>query len=397
MTNQETQETSISPVVKAESLTKVFRDFWHRPKVCAVNSIDFEVFPGEVFGLLGPNGSGKSTTLKMILGLLYPTGGRVRVFGESPCHVRSKARIGYLPEETNLYKYLTAQEILDFYGRMFDISGIERRNRINQLLDMAGLPHVRHRPSGEFSKGMLRRIGLAQALINDPDLIVLDEPTSGLDPVGSRQVKDLILTLARRGKTVILSSHLLADVENVCSRVAIMCNGTIIVQGGIHDLLEKRKDFRFTVPSMDRELVDKAVSVLAKETGVSPSVDHPMQTLEQFFLERVEDARQSASIQTGVASTEGVAEFLSAKQPAGADLLERMASPQKSRTESADIADKGQSSVQSAQGPVSDSGKLAEDKSAGHSATDDTERINSEEANKKLSRFVVKSRKANHD
>src|ERR1051326_5305181 len=200
-------------VVSVRGLTKVFKDFWNRPKARAVDNVDFDVRRGEVFGLLGPNGSGKSTTVKLLLGLLYPTKGHIEVFGHSPRHVATKARIGYLPEESYLYRYLNSGETLDFFGSLFDLPSQERRRRAEQLLEMVGLNQVRRRMVGEFSKGMQRRIGLAQALINDPDLVILDEPTSGLDPIGCREVKDLIIALARRGKTVILSSHLLADVE----------------------------------------------------------------------------------------------------------------------------------------------------------------------------------------
>ena len=188
--------TQSEPVVRAVGLTKVFRDFWGRPKAKAVNSIDFEIRQGEVVGLLGPNGSGKSTTVKMLLGLLYPTGGRLSVFGRSPRVVATKREIGYLPEESYLYKYLTAAETLDFFGSLFNLSAQDRKERIDQLLEMVGLEHARRRRVGEFSKGMARRIGLAQAMINDPSFLILDEPTSGLDPLGCREVKDLILTIA---------------------------------------------------------------------------------------------------------------------------------------------------------------------------------------------------------
>ncbi|MGC8989440.1 MAG: ABC transporter ATP-binding protein, partial [Verrucomicrobiia bacterium] len=206
------QERRVSDdiVVSVRGLTKIFKDFWGRPKARAVDNVSFDVRRGEVFGLLGPNGSGKSTTVKMILGLLYPTKGIIEVFGHSPRHVATKQRIGYLPEESYLYRYLDSAETLDFFGNLFHLPNKERRKRIEQLLEMVGLAEVRRRTIGEFSKGMQRRIGLAQALINDPDLVLLDEPTSGLDPIGCREVKDLILALARRGKTVILSSHLLA-------------------------------------------------------------------------------------------------------------------------------------------------------------------------------------------
>src|SRR5436309_13717125 len=171
-------------VVSVRGLTKVFKDFWGRPKARAVDSVDFDVHRGEVFGLLGPNGSGKSTTVKLLLGLLYPTKGHIEVFGHSPRHVATKSRIGYLPEESYLYRYLNSGETLDFFGSLFDLPGNERRRRAEQLLQMVGLNKVRRRMVGELSKGMQRRIGLAQALINDPDLVILDEPTSGLDPIG---------------------------------------------------------------------------------------------------------------------------------------------------------------------------------------------------------------------
>ena len=202
-------QSSGEVVVSVRGLTKVFKDFWNRPKARAVDNVDFDVRRGEVFGLLGPNGSGKSTTVKLLLGLLYPTKGHIEVFGHSPRHVQTKSRIGYLPEESYLYRYLNSRETLDFFGNLFHLGKGERDNRAEQLLEMVGLSQVHLRSVGEFSKGMQRRIGLAQALINDPDLVILDEPTSGLDPIGCREVKDLILALARRGKTVILSSHLL--------------------------------------------------------------------------------------------------------------------------------------------------------------------------------------------
>ena len=230
-------------------LTKVFKDFWGRSKARAVDNVDFEVRRGEVFGLLGPNGSGKSTTVKMLLGLLYPTRGHIEVFGHSPRHVATKSMIGYLPEESYLYRFLDSRETLDFFGNLFDIPAKERERRNEQLLEMVGLNQVRTRVVGEFSKGMQRRIGLAQALVNDPDLVILDEPTAGLDPIGCREVKDLILALARRGKTVILSSHLLSDVEDVCDRVVIYYGGKIQAMGTLKELLAKPDAIRITAPA----------------------------------------------------------------------------------------------------------------------------------------------------
>ena len=225
-----------APVVSVRGLTKVFKDFWGRPKARAVDNVDFEVRRGEVFGLLGPNGSGKSTTVKLLLGLLHPTRGHIEVFGHSPRHVGTKSLIGYLPEESYLYRFLDSRETLDFFGNLFDLPPAQRRRRTEELLEMVGLSAVRTRVVGEFSKGMQRRIGLAQALINDPELIILDEPTAGLDPIGCREVKDLILTLAGRGKTVLLSSHLLSDVEDVCDRVVIYYGGRIQAMGTLEGI-----------------------------------------------------------------------------------------------------------------------------------------------------------------
>jgi len=196
-------------VIDIIGLTKVFRDFWGRESVKALDSVDFEVKRGEVFGLLGPNGSGKTTCVRIILGLLFPSGGAVRLFGRSPRVVDVKKRVGYMPEESHLYSYLNAEEMLDFFGRLFRLAPAERRARIDSLIEMVGLKRARRRPIGQFSKGMARRIGLAQALINDPDLIILDEPTTGLDPIGTREMKDLILAMRDRGKTILLCSHLL--------------------------------------------------------------------------------------------------------------------------------------------------------------------------------------------
>ncbi|NLF16248.1 MAG: ABC transporter ATP-binding protein [Lentisphaerae bacterium] len=292
-------------VVEARGLTKIFKDFWGRPKARAVNGIDFTVRQGQVFGLLGPNGSGKSTTVKMILGLLYPTRGSLRVFGENPDDVATKQRIGYLPEETYLYKYLTAQETLDFFGALFALSPSERAQRSRQLLEMVGLANSFNRPVGEFSKGMARRIGLAQALVNDPDLVILDEPTSGLDPLGCREVKDIIRLLARRGKTVILSSHLLADVQDVCDDVVILYGGKIRSQGALSEILKVEDRTRVLTPRLEESKVSALRSWLATQ-GIAGevSVDHPQRDLEDFFLDVVRAARD-ASLETAGAQSGG--------------------------------------------------------------------------------------------
>jgi len=299
------------PIVQVRGLTKIFRDFWRRPKVSAVDGLSFEIHGGEIFGLLGPNGSGKSTTIKILLGLLHPSAGDVAVLGRSPRDVDAKKEIGYLPEESYAYQYLTVRETLDFYGRLFDIDRRARHRRAAELLTMVGLSHAADRPVGELSKGMARRVGLAQALINNPRLIILDEPTAGLDPIGCRQVKDLMLTLARRGKTVILSSHLLADVEDVCDRIAILFNGKLRATGRVNELLEKRDRVRMTLPALPAGELKRVVAAIREKTGKDPKIDHPSLNLEQFFLEVVEKAHKTATEQpSGTTTATGVADYL---------------------------------------------------------------------------------------
>ena len=305
------EEKIIPPVVSATGLTKEFRDFWGRPKARAVNDIDFEIRPGEVVGLLGPNGSGKSTTVKMLLGLLYPTGGRLTVLGRSPRAVETKREIGYLPEESYLYKYLTAEETLDFFGSLFNLSAADRASRIEQLLDMVGMTHARRRRVGEFSKGMQRRIGIAQAMINDPSFLILDEPTSGLDPLGCREVKDLILTLKKRGKTVLVTSHLLSDVEDICDRVIILYGGKIRAQGALSDLLTVSDSTTITTPNLGKDEMEKVLEVLRNSLhGEEFKVDHPRRTLEEFFLDVIAKAKSESVETAGVVASGRIANYL---------------------------------------------------------------------------------------
>jgi ABC-2 type transport system ATP-binding protein len=321
-------------VIAVRGLTKVFKDFWGRPKARAVDNVDFEVRRGEVFGLLGPNGSGKSTTVKMLLGLLYPTKGHIEVFGHSPRHVATKSRIGYLPEESYLYRYLNSHETLDFFGNLFRLPAGERQKRSEQLLEMVGLSQTRTRAVGEFSKGMQRRIGLAQALINDPDLVILDEPTAGLDPIGCREVKDLILALARRGKTVILSSHLLSDVEDVCDRVVIYYGGKIQAMGTLKELLATPDVVRITTPVLQRETLERALEIIRKDIdGDKIRIDNPTQNLESYFLDVVQKARQAAEATSGATSGHRVAAYLrgdAEAKPTTDRVLERLTAPQPS-------------------------------------------------------------------
>src|SRR5262245_48136289 len=294
-------------VIRATGLTKVFKDFWGRPKARAVDNVDFEVRRGEVFGLLGPNGSGKSTTIKMILGLLYPTRGAISVFGQSPRDVKTKARIGYLPEESYLYRFLNPGETLDFFGNLFELDSAQRQRRAEQLIEMVGLNQARTRTVGEFSKGMQRRIGLAQALINDPDLLILDEPTAGLDPIGCHEIKQLILALAKRGKTVILSSHLLADVEDVCDRVVIYYGGRIQAQGALKELLAEPDEIQITAPVVGRDTLQRVLGILKEAGGDRVRLDTPTRNLENYFLSVVERARVEADT-SGATSGHAVAQ-----------------------------------------------------------------------------------------
>lgn len=331
-TNANTGRANGDVVVSVQGLTKVFKDFWGRPKARAVDSVGFEVRRGEVFGLLGPNGSGKSTTVKLMLGLLYPTKGHIEVFGHSPRHVATKSRIGYLPEESYLYRYLNSRETLDFFGNLFRLPRNDRDDRAEQLLEMVGLNQTRTRAVGEFSKGMQRRIGLAQALINDPDLVILDEPTSGLDPIGCREVKDLILALARRGKTVILSSHLLADVEDVCDRVVIYYGGKVQAMGTLKDLLATPDAIQITTPTLPRETMERVLTIIRKDVAEDKvRIDTPTQNLERYFLDVVQTARQAAAETSGAMSGARVAAYLRGGEevkPSADKILERLAAPQ---------------------------------------------------------------------
>ena len=314
-----------APIVEARGLSRAFRDFWMRTRALAVDKIDLDIRGGEVFGLLGPNGSGKSTTIKMILGLLKPTAGRLSVLGRPPSDVAVKRHIGFLPEESYLYRYLTPIETLDYYGRLFGIGRAIRRRRSEQLLEMVGLAGVAHRPVGEFSKGMMRRIGLAQALVNDPDFLILDEPTSGLDPIGTRQVKDLIMDLRARGKTILLSSHLLGDVQDVCDRMVMLYGGRIRASGTVDELLQDTESTIIRTGRIDQGTIQRIEEVLRSSGQIIEQVDSPRQPLEGLFMDIVEKARLER-VQTSGATTGGeTAEFLQAGPAQGADLVEQLA------------------------------------------------------------------------
>jgi ABC-2 type transport system ATP-binding protein len=276
-------------VVETRNLSKTYRDFWGRSKKVALKPLDLEIRRGEIFGLLGPNGSGKTTTMKLLLGLIFPTSGEALVFGRGATDVSKNERIGYLPEESYLYKFLDAEETLDFYGRLFDMPPEERKRRADALIEMVGLGRDKKRQLKEYSKGMTRRIGVAQALINDPELVLLDEPTSGLDPIGTREMKDLILDLKARGKTVIMCSHLLADVEDVCDRIAVLHQGELKELGRVGDLLRVTDVTQIRARNLSPAARDEVRAVLARHGAADIEVGNPTTTLEDLFLEVVRD------------------------------------------------------------------------------------------------------------
>ncbi len=277
-------------VIETRNLTKDYRDFWGRQKVRALKALDLDVREGEIFGLLGPNGSGKTTTIKLILGLLFPTSGEALVFGKKASDVSKNERIGYLPEESYLYKFLNAEETLDFYGRLFDMTPAERKQRVKELINMVGLDWAKRRQLKEYSKGMTRRIGLAQALINDPELIVLDEPTTGLDPIGTREMKDLILKLKAEGKTVVMCSHLLADVQDVCDRIAILYQGDLKELGRVDSLLKVRDVTQIRAQGLSDAAKQEIEEVIKRHDAKVLGIENPTTTLEELFLNIVRES-----------------------------------------------------------------------------------------------------------
>jgi len=283
--------TPLDTVVETHNLTKVYRDFWGRQKVRALKALDLTVKRGEVFGLLGPNGSGKTTTIKLLLGLLFPTSGTIHMLGKRATDVGKNAKIGYLPEESYLYRFLNAEETLDFYGRLFSMSNAVRRQRVAQLISMVGLESARKRQLREYSKGMARRIGLAQALINDPELILLDEPTSGLDPIGTRNMKDLILDLKKQGKTIIMSSHLLADVQDVCDRIGILHQGELKELGRVEDLLKVSDQTEIRVSGLSDDAKNRITKIIEEDPNAKLLYSgNPSTTLEDLFLRIIEES-----------------------------------------------------------------------------------------------------------
>lgn len=277
--------------IETNDLTKIYKDFWGRPRVRALNKLNLQIHRGEIFGLLGPNGSGKTTAVKLLLGLLFPTYGNSQVLGALAGNVRTYQKIGFLPEESYFYRFLNAEETLDFYGQLFGIPKKERQKKSEELIELTGLTDAKKRRLGEYSKGMARRIGLAQALVNDPELIFLDEPTSGMDPIGCREIKDLVLDLKRRGKTIFLCSHLLADVEDICDRVAILHKGDLIKIGAVSDLLTISDIVQFSIKNPSKEALSRIKTVLNKESE-AVEINHPAETMEELFLKTIKEAEE---------------------------------------------------------------------------------------------------------
>ena len=280
-----------TPAVALDAVTKVFPIPFQRGAVVALRDLTLRIAPGEVYGLLGPNGSGKSTTLKIILGLVSPTNGRAELFGRDSRLVASRAAVGFLPESPYFYKYLTARETLRFHGKLTGLNGASLASKIDELLDLVGLTSARDRRLSGYSKGMLQRIGLAQALVHDPKLVVLDEPTAGVDPAGARDIANLIHDLKDRGVTVLLSSHLLGQVQEVCDRVGILANGVLVREGTVNELLAIDNQTELVLENAAPELLAE-IAALAVRSGTRVVAERkPHTTLERLFLDVTENAK----------------------------------------------------------------------------------------------------------
>ena len=274
-----------TPAVEIRNLTKIFPVPLRRRRIVAVKDVSLTVDSGEVYGLLGPNGSGKSTTLKMLLGLVTPNHGEARIFGKDSRDYHSRRDVGFLPENPYFHKFLTAAELLTFHGKICGMAGKPLAKRIDELISLVGLEDARDRRVGGFSKGMLQRIGLAQALIHDPRLVVLDEPTAGVDPAGSHQIRDLILDLKKRGKTVLLTSHLLEQVQEICDRVGIMARGEMIREGSLDDLVRVKNQTEFVIENAPPELAAQIQNLVAQSPARLVATRQPERSLESVFLE----------------------------------------------------------------------------------------------------------------
>lgn len=308
--------TQHTPIIRIKNLVKEFRIGFFRRKVRAVRDLSLEVYSGEIFGFLGPNGAGKTTTIKTLMGLIFPTSGQAELFGLPANDIRAKARMGFLPEHPYFYEYLTGFEFLDFYAHLFGLPHSIRSARVERLLEQVGLSDAREIPLRKYSKGMIQRVGIAQALINDPDLVILDEPMSGLDPMGRKEVRDIIFHLKDQGKTVFFSSHILQDVEMICDRVAILHKGQLRKLGSLSELLSemKERETEFTVSNLphlpqeqlrsmskrvvipgerltvvlDEKTLQDAISLVLREGGKIEAIVPQKATLEELFVQQVQ-------------------------------------------------------------------------------------------------------------
>ena len=274
-----------TPAVEIRHLVKDFKTSFKRQPLRAVDDVSIRIMPGEVYGLIGPNGSGKSTTMKALLGLVAPTSGECSIFGKDSLKVDSRNEVGFLPENPYFYKHLSGEETLKFYGKLCGIKGAKLRDRVKELLELVDLEGASHRRIGGYSKGMLQRIGLAQALIQEPQLVILDEPTAGVDPVGSREIRDLIFKLRERGITVFLCSHLLEQVQEVCDHVGIIFRGKMVKEGRLEDLIAIEDQTELVMKDASPELVAEIEALIAKDgTAEHVRTGKPRTTLERLFL-----------------------------------------------------------------------------------------------------------------
>ncbi len=276
---------SLVPAISIRNLTKVYPIPFKRERVVAVRNLSLHVEPGQVYGLLGPNGSGKSTTMKIILGLVSPTEGTTTIFGRDSSEVESREQVGFLPENPYFYKFLTGEETLFFYGKICGLRGAKLRERTRELLALVGLEGARDRRLGGYSKGMLQRIGLAQALVQEPRLLVLDEPTAGVDPAGSREIRDLILNFKTRGITVMLCSHLLEQVQEICDRIGILHQGKLVREGRLEELISIENQTELILENASPDLLRQIGALVSGSDAKLIAQHQPQRTLERFFLE----------------------------------------------------------------------------------------------------------------
>jgi ABC-2 type transport system ATP-binding protein len=281
-----------APAVEIRNLVKEFKTSFRRKPLRAVDDVSIRIMPGEVYGLIGPNGSGKSTTMKALLGLVAPSSGQCSIYGRDSLKVDSRDEVGFLPENPYFYKHLSGAEALRFYGKLCGLGGRKLKDRVGELLALVDLEGARDRRLGGYSKGMLQRIGLAQALVQEPRLVILDEPTAGVDPLGSRQIRDLILKLRERGITVFLCSHLLEQVQEVCDRVGIIFRGKMVREGKLEDLIAIEDQSEIVLRDASPELLEKIKALVESTPGASVvKTGKPRTTLERLFLREIsEDA-----------------------------------------------------------------------------------------------------------